>query len=113
VALEIWVDVECTPVRIRLEGVLNAATAHSLALVVEDLIVKGLHDFAVNAAALRAYDSDVARAAMSLSALARSSGARLTWDMSAIASPTSVPTDDAGGRHAQFPSTAVGARRAG
>ncbi len=45
VALELWVDAERSPVRVRLAGTLDEATSPSLSAVVADLLGSGVRHF--------------------------------------------------------------------
>jgi hypothetical protein len=74
VALEIWIDVEQVPTRIRLAGTLERGTAGSLVSVVQDQILEGSRDFELDTSSL--YVPDEA----GLSALtARAVGKRVRW----------------------------------
>jgi hypothetical protein len=45
--LELWVNVETTPVTVRLAGVLDALTCVSVVPIIEELLAEGHRDFAM------------------------------------------------------------------
>ena len=60
VVLEVWVDVQRSPISIRLSGTLDRGTATNLAALVEELIAEGGHEFKLETPALHLCDSGVA-----------------------------------------------------
>jgi hypothetical protein len=56
VALELWVDADRTPVRVRLAGTLNETTSHSLVSVVAETIEGGVRRLVIDTAGLRTVD---------------------------------------------------------
>ncbi|MGP0031466.1 MAG: hypothetical protein ACLPVF_13285 [Acidimicrobiales bacterium] len=80
VALEMWIDTESAPIRIRLAGTLEGGTATSLVSVIQDLILEGGRDFELDTSALYAPDTSSSEVLADLAQLVSRSGGRLTWD---------------------------------
>lgn len=78
VALELWVDVEQVPARIRLAGTLDGTTAANLSAVVEELLAEGVRDVELATEGLRVVDSSAVGALADVERLVRRSGGRLT-----------------------------------
>ena len=57
VALEMWIDVTCEPVVIRLAGVLDESTGANLLSVVKDCVAQGRLDFELDSRGVRIDDS--------------------------------------------------------
>ena len=89
VVLEVWVDVQRSPISIRLSGTLDRGTATNLAALVEELIAEGGHEFKLETPALHLCDSGVAALA-EVQRLIERSGGRLTWDGSTMSRPAFV-----------------------
>jgi ABC-type transporter Mla MlaB component len=85
VVLEMWIDVERTPVLVRLAGTLSRATADRLVSVVSELVGNGHHDFDLQARELEVSDTAGAEALMDLQRLITRSGGRVGWDTPTIA----------------------------
>ena len=89
VALEIWIDVEQVPTRIRLAGTLERGTAGSLVSVVQDQILEGSRDFELDTSSLYVPDEAGLSALTALAQLVSESGGWLTWDrLMTVAQPT-------------------------
>ena len=80
VALEMWIDLQQAPVRIRLAGTLNGGTAANLRRVIEELIADGSCTFVLETRRLTVTDGGGRRALGALDGLMRRSGGRLLWD---------------------------------
>jgi len=57
VALELWVEVDVVPVRIRMAGRLDATTAANLDAVVDELLADGIREIEVRTDGLRVVDA--------------------------------------------------------
>lgn len=79
VSLEMWIDAEHDPVRIRLIGVLDHTTSTNLVSLVKGLIADGLRDFEFETA-LQMSDVDRSRLLVELKGIVQASGARLKCD---------------------------------
>lgn len=74
VALELWVDVERSPVLVRLVGTLDAATSRSLVSVVANLIDGGHRDFDLDTDGLHAVDPGGSSALVAVEGMVERSG---------------------------------------
>lgn len=79
VALEMWVDVEHEPARIRLAGALDEATGSNLAAVVEELVDEGHSSLEINTDQLDQSAPGAATMLLGIGAMANRKGASLTW----------------------------------
>ena len=86
VALQIWVDVEHSPILIRLTGTLNQATAVNVVPVVGELIAAGGRDFELETPGLRVPDGGGTEALAGVQRLVRDSGGHFTWDATTLGS---------------------------
>lgn len=77
VALELWVDVERSPVLLRLAGTLDAATSRSLVSVVADLIDDGHRDFDLGTDALHAVGPGGSAALVAIEGMVERSGGKV------------------------------------
>ncbi len=89
VALEMWIDSERDPVRIRLRGVLDKATASNLFTTLNDLIADGYSDFEFETS-LHLCDPDLASAITELMCIVDRCGGRSTWEESEDGDRTST-----------------------
>ena len=80
VALEMWVDTEGPPVRVRLAGRLDRTTAQHLSSVVEELIADGVDDVDLQVGSLDTLDGSGYHALMLAESALASVGCHLTWD---------------------------------
>ena len=90
VALEVWVDVEHSPILVRLAGTLNHATATNVIPVVKELMADGGRDFEFRTPGLQVPDAGGTEALVELQRLVQHSGGRLTWDGNGTLSELSV-----------------------
>jgi hypothetical protein len=76
--LEIWVDAERDPVRIRLAGTLNGKTSKNLYSVVEELLSGGVRDFEFQAA-LHGSETDATDILAELRGISKCRDVRFSW----------------------------------
>jgi hypothetical protein len=79
VTLEVWVDVEHSPILVRLAGTLNQATAINVVPVVKELIPDGGRDIELHTPGLEVPDPGGTEALVELQRLVQHSGGRFTW----------------------------------
>jgi len=85
-ALEIWIDDGRSPVTVRLVGVLDRTTRTSLLTVTDELIVKGVRHFAIDAREVEIVDALGMAAPGMCQQRARAAGGTLRWDGVAVRS---------------------------
>ncbi len=79
VALEMWIDAEQDPVRVRLIGILNQTTWANLVSTLKGLIADGCRNFEFETA-VHMSELDRANLLAELNGIVQESGARLKWD---------------------------------
>jgi anti-anti-sigma factor len=77
VALELWVETDVLPARVRLAGRLDATTAANLAQVMRELLADGIRDVELCTDGLRVVDSSALGALADIEHLVRSEGGNL------------------------------------
>lgn len=80
VVLDVWIDVERSPVTVRLEGTLDGSTGSNLIAVVEELIGDGYREFELRTPSLRVPDADGASLLADLRHVVDSVGGHLLYD---------------------------------
>ncbi|HLN15409.1 MAG TPA: STAS domain-containing protein [Acidimicrobiales bacterium] len=80
--LELWVDVECSPVVIRLTGTLDGSTAASVLAVTADLVEEGYREVVMDTTELRVGDAEGARTLVRIEELVDRWGGHLSWTAS-------------------------------
>jgi len=80
VALDVAINVERIPVVVRLEGMLEGATALNLEAVVAELIRDGYREFKLETSALCVPNERDISVLISLQRLAQNAGGNLAWD---------------------------------
>lgn len=114
--LELWVDVERTPVTIRLAGKLDEATSASVVPIIEELVAEGHRDFAMQVDELEPLCSSGHSILVRMGHLLNRAGGSVSWstppDRLLVgtplpARPTRVDSTDPaiGGADLQKPST--------
>jgi anti-anti-sigma factor len=78
VALELWVEADVVPARVRMAGRLDATTAANLAQVMGDLLADGTRDIELCTEGLRVIDSTAIGTLADMERLVRSHGGTLT-----------------------------------
>jgi anti-anti-sigma regulatory factor len=94
-ALELWIDVKTTPVRVRLAGVLDKETYPSVRSLIEELLEKGYRNFAVQIEELDLPDSAGFSSLDAIQRAVRRAGGSLSWS-SWPADPAFRPHPDRG-----------------
>jgi ABC-type transporter Mla MlaB component len=77
VALELWVEADVHPVRIRMAGRLDATTAANLDEVVRELLADGTSDFELSTDGLRVVDASAVGALADIERVIRNRGGTL------------------------------------
>ena len=77
VALELWVETDILPARVRLAGRLDATTAANLAQVMRELLADGIREVELCTDGLRVVDSSALGALADIERLVRSEGGTL------------------------------------
>jgi len=77
VALELWVETDILPARVRLAGRLDATTAANLAQVMRELLADGIREIELCTDGLRVVDSSALGALADIERLVRSKGGTL------------------------------------
>ena len=80
VSLELWVDVENSPILVRLAGTLNHTTAANVVPVIKELITDGGRDVELHTPGLEAPDAGGTDALVELQRLVQHWGGSVTWD---------------------------------
>jgi ABC-type transporter Mla MlaB component len=78
VVLELWIEGDATPARVRLAGRLDASTAANLDGAVRELLDSGARDIELCTDGLRAVDATAVGALADVERLVRSSGGQLS-----------------------------------
>lgn len=78
-ALELWVDVDTTPVKIRLAGVLDDQTGKNVYSVVKELLQEGYVDFAMQVDELEPPDAAGFASLVGIQRLVKNAGGFLRW----------------------------------
>jgi hypothetical protein len=78
-ALELWVDVEITPVTIRLAGVLDGLTCTSVVPIVQELLDEGYRDFTMQVDDLEPTGVGGSASLDAIERLVRGAGGSLDW----------------------------------
>ncbi len=78
VALELWVETDRVPARVRLAGRLDTATADNLHQVVRELLADGTRELELYTEGLRVVDASAAGALADIERLVRAEGGTLT-----------------------------------
>lgn len=79
VALEVWVDLEHSPVFVRLSGTLNQSTAINVVPVVKELMADEGREIELQTPGLDVPDAGGTEALVELQRLVQHSGGRFTW----------------------------------
>jgi hypothetical protein len=77
--LELWVDVETTPVTIRLAGVLDNLTRTSVVPIIEELLSEGCRDFTMEVDDLEPLGTAGFSSLTAIQRLVMSAGGTLGW----------------------------------
>ena len=77
VALELWVEADSEPARVRLAGRLDSTTAANLAQVVRELMAEGHHEIELVTEGLRVVDASAVGALAGIERQIRAAGATL------------------------------------
>ncbi len=77
VALELWVETEVRPPRVRLAGRLDATTAATLSQVVRELLMDGTREIELSTDGLRVVDSSALGALADIERMVRAGGGSL------------------------------------
>jgi ABC-type transporter Mla MlaB component len=79
VALEVWVDVEHSPILVRLSGTLDQSTAINVVPVVKELMADEGRDVELHTPDLEVLDAGGTEALVELQRLVQHSGGHFTW----------------------------------
>jgi len=78
IALELWVEADADPARVRLAGRLDATTAANLTQVVAELLAEGRREFELITEGLRVVDASAVGVLADIERLIRRAGGTLT-----------------------------------
>ena len=88
--LEMWVNAEVRPVKLRLTGQLDAWTAGNLLPIIKELLADGFREFELRTSELNVPDAVGARTLGELRQLVEASGGRVIWDGTTAERPQAV-----------------------